>query len=93
MMLAKVLTKLGDVPQGVNLENSIGIELVEEVPVLRASVVIQRRIEELLEKQQFDRLSEQEKQEIDFYAELDDYLSLVNRTMRNIAWAEKPSPI
>jgi hypothetical protein len=46
-----------------------------------------------LNKQQFDRLSEQEKQEIDFYAELDDYLSLVNRTMRNIAWAEKPSPI
>jgi hypothetical protein len=87
-MPAKFLTKLGNVPLGMNLETSVGIELVEGVPILRASVAIQNRIEELLDKQKFDRLSEEEDQELDFYAEMDDYLSLVNRTMRNMTWAE-----
>ncbi len=89
-MSAKFLAKLGEVPLGTNLETSVGIELVEGVPILRASAGIQNRIEELLDKQQTDGLSEEEDKEMDFYAEMDDYLSLVNRTMRNMAWAETP---
>jgi hypothetical protein len=89
-MSAKFLAKLGEVPLGTNLETSVGIELVEGVPILRASMIVQNRIEELLDKQQTDGLSEAEDQELDFYAEMDDYLSLVNRTMRNMAWAETP---
>jgi hypothetical protein len=89
-MSAKFLAKLSEVPLGANLETSVRIELVEGVPIFRASAAIQNRIEELLDKQQTEGLSEEEGKEIDFYAEMDDYLSLVNRTMRNMAWAETP---
>lgn len=38
----------------------------------------------LLEKQEEDGLSVEENQELDCYAEIDDYLSFVNRTVRNL---------
>jgi uncharacterized protein YnzC (UPF0291/DUF896 family) len=84
-MKTKFLTKLGDFPLSVPLESSIGIEIQEGVPILRASSAIQNRIDELLAKQQHGSLSHEEEQEFDCYEEIDDYLSLVNRTMRNMA--------
>ena len=41
----------------------------------------------LLEKQQLEALTELEEQELDAYEEIDDYLSFVNRTIRNLAVA------
>jgi hypothetical protein len=87
-METKFLTKLSHFPMGLPLEGSIGIELAEGQPILRASVTIQNRINELLSMQQNGALSIAEEQELDCYEEIDDYLSLVNRTMRNIALAE-----
>jgi uncharacterized protein YnzC (UPF0291/DUF896 family) len=87
-MKTKFLTNLEHFPVSMPLENSIGIELQEGMPILRASVAIQNRINELLTKQQDHALSNEEEHELDCYEEIDDYLSLVNRTMRNIALTE-----
>jgi uncharacterized protein YnzC (UPF0291/DUF896 family) len=87
-MKTKFLTNLDYFPAIMPLENSIGIELQEGMPILRASITIQNRINELLAKQQDNALSNDEEQELDCYEEIDDYLSLVNRTMRNMALTE-----
>jgi uncharacterized protein YnzC (UPF0291/DUF896 family) len=87
-MKTKFLTKLSDFPLNMPLESSIGIEIQEGVPILRASTAVQNRINELLDKQQYGSLSKEEEQEFDCYEEIDDYLSLVNRTMRNMAFNE-----
>lgn len=60
------------------------IILVEGVPIFRASSLVQERIETLINKQKESALTSQEETELNVYEELDDYLSLVNRTMRNV---------
>ena len=60
------------------------IELEEGVPIFRASKRVQERIETLLEKQQKRKLSQQEEHELDAYEEIDDYLSLLNRLVRDL---------
>jgi hypothetical protein len=71
-------------PSTLPVEGSISIEIIDNQPVLRAAQGIQERIEQLLEKQTSTYLTSQEEQELNDYEELDDYLSLVNRTMRNL---------
>jgi uncharacterized protein YnzC (UPF0291/DUF896 family) len=58
--------------------------LEEGVPIFRASEAVQARIETLLAKQKDSPLSIEEEQELDSYEEIDDYLSFVNRTIRNV---------
>ena len=65
------------------LEDAVRIELREGVPVFRAQPKIQDRIEELLEKQPTLPLTEGEKRELLQYEELDEFLTLVNRLVRN----------
>ena len=64
------------------LEDAVRLELREGVPVFRAQQRIQDRIEELLEKQPTS-LTESEERELLQYEELDEFLSLVNRLVRN----------
>jgi len=52
--------------------------------MLRATSTVQERIESLLDKQEEMSLSTAEYQELDLYEEVDDYLSFVNRTIRNL---------
>ncbi len=73
--------KLDLLPKSLPQEGAVSIELVEGVPIFRASEVVQQRIESLLTKLQENRLSLEEEKELDNYEELDDYLSLVNRTV------------
>lgn len=54
------------------------------MPIFRASSTVQNRIETLLAKQKDSALTSEEENELDKYEELDDYLSLVNRTVRNV---------
>lgn len=78
--------QLRDLPSLVS-ESSIDLESVEGIPLFRASTTLQERIKYLLEKQQNEYLLPDEKKELDIldiYEELDDYLSLVNRLMRNL---------
>lgn len=76
--------KLDNLPPTFPKEEAIKIEIVEGIPILKASQKVQARIENLLLKQQTTLLNSQEEEELDHYEDLDDYLSLVNRTIRNL---------
>lgn len=76
--------KLDNLPPTFPQEEAIRIELVEGIPILKASQKVQNRIENLLVKQQTTLLNPEEEEELDHYENLDDYLSLVNRTIRNL---------
>lgn len=78
------LPKLNALPNTLPIDGAVRIELEEGVPIFRASQVVQNRIEELLDKQQLAALSAEEAHELDSYEEMDDYLSFVNRTVRNL---------
>lgn len=79
--------KLSCLPTKLPIDGAIRIDLEEGIPVFRASSTVQSRIEELLAKQQATSLSTEEEQELDCYEEIDDYLSFVNRTIRNLSLA------
>jgi len=84
--------KLPILAQALPLDNVVRIELSEGVPIFRALPHIQERIEELLEKQQITALTASEKRELAQYEELDDFLSLVNRLVRNLMQANGTGP-
>lgn len=67
------------------MDGAVCIELEEGVPIFRVSNKVQARIEELLSQQIGKSLSAAEEEELDSYEEIDDYLSFVNRTIRNLA--------
>ena len=77
------LPRLRVLPATFPLEGAVRIELEEGIPVFRASNSIQTRIEELLLKEKEVGLRRREKQELDRYEEIDDYLSFINRVSRN----------
>ncbi len=79
-----ILPKLQSLPNSFPVEGAVRIELVEGIPIFRASRMILERIDVLLEKQQQLLLNAEEEKELDLYEEIDDYLSLVNRTVRNM---------
>jgi hypothetical protein len=83
-MTTNLPLKLHSLPNSLPIEGAVRIELVEGVPILRASSTVQTRIETLLAKQKDLPLTTEEEKELDKYEELDDYFSLVNRTVRNL---------
>ncbi len=84
-MIANLPIKLSHLPSSLPLDGAVRIELVEGVPIFRASSLVQGRIEGLLTKQKESTLTSEEEKELDEYEELDDYLSLVNQTIRNVS--------
>src|SRR3712207_1023355 len=88
-----LLPKLQNLPKTLPIEGAVSIELVEGSPIFRASSTVQNRIEELLEKQQTSSLNFDEEQELDLYEEIDDYLSFINRTVRNLYITESQSDV
>ena len=90
MDLAHTIPKLRSLPASLPVEGAIRIELQEGIPVLRASSSVQARVEVLLRKQRESRLSVQEAEEFDRYEEIDDYLSLLNRLVRNLFQTQQP---
>ena len=89
VMTIPSLLKLGSLPSNL-IEGAVRIEIEEGIPLFTASSLVLARIEQLLAKQQDAPLSPEEEQELDSYEEIDDYLSFVNRTMRNISLNEIP---
>jgi hypothetical protein len=77
--------KLQSLPVTFPIEGAVRIELAEGVPIFRASSVVQTRIETLLFKQQSTQLNSEEEQELDALEEIDDYLSFLNRIVRNLS--------
>jgi uncharacterized protein YnzC (UPF0291/DUF896 family) len=84
------LPKLRSLPVNLPLEGAVRIELEEGIPIFKASSAVLARIDRLLTKQQDAVLTSEEEQELDSYEEIDDYLSFVNRTVRNISLTEIP---
>ena len=82
-MTTNFLLKLEHLPNSLPIEGAVRIELVEGVPIFRASSLVQERIETLIARQKELALTFEEEEELDEYEELDDYLSLVNRIIRN----------
>jgi hypothetical protein len=66
-----------------HFKGAVRLELQDGVPVLRASTTVRRRITTLLRKQKHKTLSPSKTAELDQYEELDGYLSLLNRLVRN----------
>jgi hypothetical protein len=87
-MTIPLLPKLQQLPTNLPIEGAVRIELEEGIPIFRASSFVQERIEALLSKQQDSPLDMEEEQELDCYEEIDDYLSFVNRTVRNLSISE-----
>jgi len=79
------LPKLHRLPAALPLEGAVRLDLHEGLPVLRASAAVQERIAELLRKQQTAALTPEELDELDRYEEMDDYLSFLNRVVRNLS--------
>ena len=83
-MSLPVLPKLKSLPNALPMDEAVRIELEEGIPIFRVSDKLQSRIEELLFKQQETPLAKEEVEELDSYEEIDDYLSFINRTVRNL---------
>jgi hypothetical protein len=78
------LPKLHRLPATLPVDGAVRLELNEGVPIFRASTTVQNRIEELLLKQHTGQLTREEEQELDRYEEIDEYLSFLNRVVRNL---------
>ena len=87
-MATPFLPKLNHLPIALPIEGDVRIELEEGVPIFRASRLVCDRIEALLIQQQEGSLNPAEIEELDCYEEIDDYLSFVNRTIRNLSRVE-----
>lgn len=91
MSTTQILPKLHELPSTMPDEGAVNIALEEGVPIFRASTRVQQRIQHLLEKQEAERLTEREKDELERYAEIDDYLSHLNRLVRNLVLEQQAS--
>lgn len=75
--------RLRQIPNSIPAEGSIRIEVVEGIPIFRSTKAVQERIETLLQKQSDDGLTAEETEELNWFEEIDDYLSFFNRMVRN----------
>ncbi|HFE67477.1 MAG TPA: hypothetical protein ENJ93_09475 [Chloroflexi bacterium] len=83
------LPKLHNLPTTMPGDGAINIHLEKGVPVFQASTAVQKRIQLLLQKQQTGNLAPAEIEELDRYEEIDDYLSHLNRVVRNLLLSEE----
>jgi len=83
------LPQLKRFPLMLPADNLVRIELQEGIPIFKATRAVQKRIELLLAKQRQEGLTTAEREELDGYEELDDYLSFANRVMRNLILEEQ----
>ena len=83
--LENQIPKLHGLPPTLPRDGAVQLELEEGVLIFRVSNAVQDRIKSLLHKQREASLSPDEAQELDQYADIDDYLSFTNRMLRNLA--------
>ena len=74
---------LTSLPQSLLRENAVELVLEQGVIIFRASSMVQNHIEELVDRQKSGLLSSEEERDLDAFEEIDDYLSHVNRLIRN----------
>ena len=74
---------LESLPLSLPRENAVELVLEQGVIIFRASSFVQNHIEEMVDRQKSGFLTPQEESELDAFEEIDDYLSHVNRLIRN----------
>lgn len=79
------IPKLNRLPETLLRAGAVQLELEQGIVIFRASAAVQTRITELLEKQKAQALTSVEESELTGYEEIDDYLSHVNRLIRNLS--------
>ncbi|MDT5121733.1 MAG: hypothetical protein QOC96_1215 [Acidobacteriota bacterium] len=84
-LLNQPVPRLSNLPVTLPRKGAIEIELEQGVLIFRISQTAQGRIEDLLDKQRASQLTTTEEQELQQYEEIDDYLSYLNRLVRNLA--------
>ena len=86
MMMLQVLPfpRLDQLPTTLPDDGAISMALEDGAPIFRASASVQTRIQQLMAKQRLRPLTAVEEEELDRYEEIDDYLSHLNRLMRNL---------
>ena len=75
--------RIDRLPASFPVEGAVHVELVDGVPMFRASAAVQQRIEHLLDLQREGALTDADRDELDCYEALDDHCSLLNRLTRN----------
>ena len=78
------LPKLSELPTSLPQDGSINMVLEQGVPTFRASPAVVGRVAQLLERERSGELSQVETDELGRYEEIDDYLSHLNRVVRNL---------
>ncbi|MCP4422891.1 MAG: hypothetical protein GY803_00200 [Chloroflexi bacterium] len=81
------LPKSRHLPASMPSDGAIDMTLEKGAPVFRASSAVQERIQTLLQKQQAHEITASESEELDRYEDIDDYLSHLNRVVRNLLQA------
>ncbi len=80
---------LQSLPVSLPREGAIALELEQGVLIFRVASSVQARIESLLDKQREVLLTADEEQELQQYEDVDDYLSFLNRLIRNLSMAQQ----
>lgn len=78
------LPKLSELPTSLPRDGSINLVLEGNVPSFRAAPAVVGRVKQLLERERRGELSRTETDELERYEEFDDYLSHLNRVVRNL---------
>jgi hypothetical protein len=76
---------LEKLPATLPRSGAIDLELEQGVLIFRVAPAVQERIETLLDKQRAAALAPGEEEELQQYEDVDDYLSYLNRVIRNLA--------
>ena len=79
------IPKLHGLPLTLPRDGAVQLELEEGVLIFRVSDAVQDHIESLLNKQRDAALAPNEVEELQQYEDIDDYLSFINRLLRNLA--------
>ena len=79
------IPSLDKLPKTMPQDGSISMVLQNGIPIFRASQSVIDRISELLDKQKNGILSKDEEADLDQYELVDDYLSHINRLVRNLS--------
>ncbi len=78
------IPRLESLPHTMPKEGAVSLDLLNGVPLFRASQTVQQHIQDLVDKQRDAGLDTAEHEELERYAEMDDYLSYLNRLVRNL---------
>lgn len=89
--LREPMPKLHGLPITLPRDGAVQLEFEQGVLIFRTSQAVADHIESLLRKQRSESLTQAETEELDQYEDIDDYLSFINRLLRNIALGQEES--